>query len=82
MILKRFNLNIFSRNLRKIINEKFDGNLSAYAREAQVPVSTLDSYVKKKHKHSPRTDMIIRLAHVAGVSVEWLCTSSVEKHRT
>lgn len=59
----------FKIRLGNIIKEKFDGNVSKFARAADVPISTIQSYIKRKKIATPSIDILEKLALAAGVKI-------------
>lgn len=62
----------FSIRLKKIINEKFGGNISRFSRASGIPVSTIRSYVKQEKIATPGMDILEKLAAAAGVGVQYV----------
>lgn len=52
--------------LNKIIKDKFDGNVSEYARKAGISIGNLHEYIKGRCM--PKKDTIEKLARAAGIS--------------
>lgn len=62
----------FRARLIKIIQEKYNGNSSKFARVADVPGSTVQSYIKREKIATPSIDILEKLALAAGVRLEEL----------
>lgn len=59
----------FKIRLENIIDEKFEKNVSKFARAANVPISTIQSYIKREKIATPSIDILEKLALAAGVKV-------------
>lgn len=58
----------FVRNLRKVIDEKFQGNVNELCRKADVPRSTIESLLKGSC--DPKADCLSRIAKACGVLMD------------
>jgi len=66
--------------LRTLIDEVYNGSVSAAAREAGLEQRTLANIVSGATKQ-PRGDALVQLSRLFGVSVDWLLTGSGEGPR-
>lgn len=60
----------FDIRLKYILNNRFNGNRSRFAKEIGVSEARLRSY--EEGKVTPGADMIIRLSKILEISCEWL----------
>lgn len=67
----------FINILKKIIKENFQDNVSEYARAAEIPDSTLRTYLKRGSRPNP--DILTRLARAAGMSIAELYPEGSEE---
>ena len=61
--------------MEQIVNERFDGNKSAFAKAIGIPRGMISSYVGGNRKKSkPGVDLIVKIVKSLGVDSYWLLT--------
>lgn len=57
-----------------IINERFSGNKSAFAKSIDMAPTGMSSYISKQRRSKPNVDMIAKIVKKLGVDARWLLT--------
>lgn len=57
-----------------IVNELFDGNKAAFAKDIGLAPTAISSYLGRQRRSRPSVDMIVNIVRSTGVSYAWLLT--------
>lgn len=60
--------------LELIINERFDGNKAAFAKEIGMSPTAMSSYFGKQRRSKPNVDMIAKIVTEFNIDAHWLLT--------
>lgn len=66
--------------IEQLINERFDGNKSAFAKTINSTSAILSNYVGKNHRSKPSIDMVIKICDCLGVNSYWLLTGKGDQY--
>lgn len=70
-------MNEYFLRLKWLINDKADGNVSYFAKLANIPRPTIQSYLNKK---MPTAQYLIKIRKNFGVNLNWLLTGEGEPY--
>jgi len=63
--------------LFEIVSEKADGKHTIFAKNAGIPTSTFQGYIKGR---PPHTDHLIRIHEYYGINIDWILTGKEPKY--